>query len=139
MRIRGARTRLGFELFAWVIMPEHVHLLLCPDLERGTTEQTLSAIKSRFACSVLDQWRANDSPWLARISDARGILRYWARGGGFDRNVRDESEIWKTVRYINHNPVKRGLVSNAEDYRWSSAGWWLDRRPDLIGIDHPMY
>lgn len=119
-----ARRRFGFELFAWVVMPEHVHLLLRPrDGERA--EQILTFIKKSVAQRVIARWRTIDAKVLREIERPDGRPRFWQKGGGFDRNVRDRAEFIKEVRYIHRNPVKRGLVEKPEDWKWSSARWWL--------------
>ncbi|MFI4897925.1 MAG: REP-associated tyrosine transposase [Phycisphaerales bacterium JB059] len=114
-----ARSRLGFKLFAWVIMPEHVHLLVLP-LE-STVPSILSATKRPFSALVLQRWRELEAPVLERIRDGSGAERFWQAGGGYDRNIFSEGELREKIRYIHENPVRRGLVEREEDWAWSSA------------------
>jgi putative transposase len=131
----AARDRFGFELFAWVVMPEHVHLLARPrEVPLG---KALLALKLGVANTVLHRWRALDVPILARITRPNGGYRFWQRGGGFDRNVRGPDEFRRNVRYIHRNPVDRGLVGQPEDWRWSSARWWLHIGEPLLACDVP--
>lgn len=116
------RSRLGFQLFAYVVMPDHVHLLLHPNIEVATVRRILSALKTRTASIVLERIRREDPTLAARARDARGFERLWQPGGGYDRNVCSQREFLEKARYIEENPVRRGLVALPEDYAWSSAG-----------------
>jgi len=51
----------------------------------------------------------------------------------YDHLVRHEREFEKIRRYIEENPVRAGLVSEASEYRWSSAGWATRGRPQTLG------
>ncbi|MCB9838891.1 MAG: transposase [Phycisphaeraceae bacterium] len=113
--------RARYELVAWVVMPEHVHLVVIPPPDADSDAAgLLTAIKITHAQRVLSRWRAINAPILTRIKEPSGRVRYWQPGGGFDRNVRDSQELINIVAYIHANPVKRGLVDRAELWRWSS-------------------
>ena len=130
-RIMRARETLAFRLHAWVIMPEHVHLLLSPSPKHAEMARILSAIKRPAAEAVIRRWRASGDAALGTIEDARGRLHFWQDGPGFDRNVRDKDEYARTVEYIHQNPVTRGLVARAEDWPWSSFRLWQSRDPAI--------
>jgi putative transposase len=71
-------------------------------------------------------WRRTRRNWLERITVKRGERRehrFWQAGGGFDRNVVELHAVLAMIEYIHANPVRRGLVSRPEDWKWSSAGW----------------
>ncbi|MCW5775770.1 MAG: transposase [Phycisphaeraceae bacterium] len=131
-----ARTRFSLEIFAWVLMPEHVHLLLRPP-EGGVLAPALKSLKLSVSMRVIARWREIEAPILSRILDADGCPRYWQKGGGFDRNVRDEHEFLREVRYIHRNPVERGLVERPEDWEWSSVRWWMGLRDGEFPCDPP--
>lgn len=133
-----ARTHQGrtFELFAWVVMPEHVHLLVRP-LPRRDLARTLLALKLSFAKTVIARWRRLEAPILARIIDADGNPRFWLKGGGFDRNVRDMAEFCRHVKYIHRNPVEHGLVEHPDGWAWSSLPWWTGKRDGQVECDPP--
>ena len=69
--------------------------------------------------------------------------RFWQKGGGFDRNVRDDAEFSREVRYVHHNPVERALVTRPEDWTWSRQGGTdvaivpHTRHPCLFDACHP--
>ncbi len=117
------RQRLAFDLLAWVIMPEHFHLLVLPR-ESLTISHLLSALKRPFATQVLRRWRELDAPILTRLLDRSGQLRFWQQGGGYDRNIVSTDELEEKINYIHNNPVRRGLVSKTTDWKWSSARWY---------------
>ncbi len=132
----AAHRRFGFELFAWVVMPEHVHLLVSPP-EGVALDRVLLAIKLAVSTRVLARWKAAAVPILRDITLPDGTPQFWQKGGGFDRNTRDTSEFMKTVCYIHRNPVTRGLVERPEDWRWSSVRWWMGRRDGELACDPP--
>ncbi len=93
-----------YELGAYAIMSNHVHVLLLPKISPSKLLQSLKGATAREANRILG--RTGETFWQAESYD------HW---------VRDERERERIVRYIENNPVKAGLVQRAEDYRWSSA------------------
>ncbi len=120
------RARLGFALHAWVVMPEHVHLLLRPNLPEVDVPRILMAIKRPFATRVLRSWREVGREAPDRI---------WQAGGGYDRNIFSDREMREKVEYIHANPVRRGLVERAEDWAWSSARGWAGPETRWPAVD----
>ena len=120
-RLETAREEAGFELFAWVIMPEHVHLLVRPDLPAHPVPHVLRRIKEPFAREVIARWVKLDAPILSRITDVKDSRRFWQRGGGYDRNLIGQEQTHAKAEYIDANPVRRGLVTRPTDWLWSSA------------------
>lgn len=116
-----AQDGFGFRLHAWVIMPDHMHLVLTPRLPEKPVPPILQAMKPRVAKRALALMEANDSMFLSRITDKNGRRRFWLKGGGYDRNIRDEAEYVEKVNYVHENPVRRGLVKSPADWAWSSA------------------
>ncbi len=105
---------------AWVIMPEHFHLLLRPAAEQ-TAATILRRLKAPFARRVLARWRELDAPVIPRIRARSGQLHFWQVGGGYDRNLVSQAEVLEKINYIHANPVRRGLAATPTEYRWSSA------------------
>lgn len=129
------RKRYGMELFAWVVMPEHVHLLVRPQ-DAMRLADPLRFMKQSVAGRVLERWREINAPILARLR-VRDGHRFWQKGGGFDRNVRDDAEFSREVRYVHNNPVERALVTRPEDWTWSSVRWWMGEREGEVECDPP--
>ncbi len=133
--LAAARRDHGLLLFAWVIMPEHVHVLI---RAAGSPWSVVAeAMKTQVAREALKLWRRADAPILKRLVTGGGRARFWQHGGGFDRAQRDMDEFVRTVKYIHQNPVERGLVTRPEDWRWSSVRWWMGRREGELECDPP--
>lgn len=99
-----------YDLHAWCIMPNHVHILMQPT--NGFTMSTSIASWKKYTGRRISAWRQKH----------RGIPPgpVWHRDF-FDRFIRDEGHYRNVVRYIHENPVKARLVRMAEDWEWSSA------------------
>ncbi|QDT39491.1 Transposase IS200 like protein [Stratiformator vulcanicus] len=136
--IDQARDRFHFELWAYVIMPEHVHLLVYPLNARHGIEVIRAAIKRPVAKNAVDWLSENDPEWLNRITVRKGIRserRFWQKGAGYDRNVTSSKALQNIVNYIHMNPVRRGHVQRAVDWKWSSASFVSEQRPGPIEVD----
>jgi putative transposase len=117
-------------LLAWVIMPEHAHLIVFPHADRPLTP-FLSALKRPLAREVLVRWRTLNAPILARLVGNDGQTRFWQPGGGYDRNLLD-TELAEKICYVHRNPIARRLVSSPTDWPWSSARAYA-AHPDATG------
>jgi putative transposase len=112
-------------IWAYVIMPEHVHLLILPrerDYEMSRILAALKAPVSRAAKLFLQQ--TNSEFWLGRLTTKHGnreTFRFWQPRGGFDGNLWKERTIQQVIDTIHANPVRRGLVDRPTDWEWSSA------------------
>lgn len=124
--IDQARARHGFHLWAYVLMPEHVHLLILPADPHARISEILSSVKQPVAKRAARFIRRHAPEFLPRMTDrqpnGRATLRFWQRGGGYDRNIWDPRYIRELIDYIHANPVRRGLCPRPQDWRWSSAG-----------------
>jgi len=124
-RVRG---RHHFDLYAYVIMPEHVHLLVRPQREAYDISRFLSDLKRPVSCKAkrhLQETHQHD--WLKRLTVKRGsttVFRFWQPGGGFDQNIWETKALQGVIEYIQANPVRRGLVEEPTEWPWSSAQFW---------------
>lgn len=116
-----ARGKLDFNLFAYVVMPDHCHVLVGPRQNAYDVGRILSQIKGPFAKMVLGT--REDVRRLAEVGRLNGKLehRIWERGGGYDRNVFTPQTVMNAVRYIHMNPVRGGLCAEPSEWPWSSA------------------
>ncbi len=94
-----------YRLSAWVIMPNHIHFLATP-LENIELSQIAHSIKS---------FTAHEANKLLKRTG-----QFWQHEP-FDRYIRNRKHFVSVVRYIENNPVKSGLCSLPEDWRFSSA------------------
>jgi putative transposase len=128
-----ARATWHFSLWAYVIMPEHVHLLIYPPPDNPKLTAVLRDIKEPVGRNAISYLRQHAPGWLERITVREGTRvrhRFWQPGAGYDRNVTQAR-----IEYIHANPVRRGLVERAEDWEWSSARWYSGIRPVAIEMD----
>ena len=113
--IYGYRRQGRLELHAFVVMPEHVHLLLTP-APGVTLERSIQFVKGGYSHALGAE--------LGRAGEV------WQRGFT-DHRIRDTHDFDNHRAYIHENPVRRGLVKLAENYRYCSAlpGFKLDGWP----------
>jgi putative transposase len=95
-----------YRLNAFVVMPNHVHLLVTPAVALPKLTKSLKGITAKRANAIL---ALTGSPFWQEES--------------YDHLVRHGREFDKIRDYIEENPVRSGLVREASEYRWSSAGW----------------
>jgi REP element-mobilizing transposase RayT len=100
----GATLLKLYDLHAWVIMSNHVHILIYPHAPLPRITSRIKSFSAREANRIL----------------GRKGQPFWAPES-YDHWVRDRGEFDDIVRYIEFNPVKAGIVEKADEYRWSSA------------------
>ncbi len=132
--IDRAVQRHGYQLFAFVYMPEHVHLLVLPISNSGGIDKLLKALKRPFSFRVKKILQDQRSPLLKKltIQQRPGVktFRFWQEGPGYDRNMTEASTIEAAIDYIHRNPVRRGLCERAVDWLWSSAKFYYESQQD---------
>src|SRR5262249_47177257 len=106
-----------YRLWAFVVMPNHVHLLITVLAPLPKITKSLKGITAKRANALLS---LTGRPFWQEES--------------YDHLVRDRHEFDKIRFYIEENPVRAGLVSKAREYRWSSAGWATRRSPADQGV-----
>jgi putative transposase len=140
--IHRARIRHEFDVWAYVIMPDHVHMLIHPRRMEYDIGKILAAIKWPVAIKSKRFLERYAPQWLTKLKDQETddprAVRFWQRGGGYDRNVRQESTLGAMVEYIHLNPVRRGLVTRPSDWVWSSARWYDGIRDVPLQMDDTL-
>ena len=127
------RAQYGLRLFGYVIMPDHMHLLsgagtngdlahMIHLFRRYTAKGILGMLRTEKKQWLLDQLRIDGGPEALWETDYRPID---ASGCAFEQKL----------NYIHMNPVRRGFVSRAEHWRYSSAGYCILKEPGPVGID----
>jgi len=125
-----------YRLFAWVVMPNHVHVLF-QTLAGWTMAKIVASWKSftgRRIAAYMDQVGWEGQAGQAGAWRSQGERRVWQREY-WDRFMRNEQHFWTAVAYIHNNPVKAALVEKAEDWPWSSASARLE--PGVPGEVQP--
>ncbi len=136
--IAQAKAKQPFDLWAWVAMPEHVHLLLWPQKE-VKVGAILQSIKQSVTLRAIHFAQTQQPDLLAAMRDLQpnGELayRFWQRGGGHDRNIFSVAEVHEKINYIHANPVRRGMVDHPQDWRWSSWSAWHGEGTPIHPVD----
>jgi len=107
----------GFYVSGYVVMPEHVHLLMS-EPERAKLSVVLQMLKQNVA---------------RRLRSPEGGLLWLPRY--YDFNVRSAGKRIEKLRYIHRNPVKRGLVQSPEDWAWSSFRHYASGVEGVVEIE----
>jgi putative transposase len=122
-----ARQRHAFELWAWVAMLDHVHLLIFLGPQAETVSPILKSIKQSVSRRATRWFRRQDPELLASLRLRRGARfehRFWQAGGGYDRDLISKRAVRGSIEYLHATPVRGGLVSDPTQWRWSSARWY---------------
>ncbi len=137
--IQQAREKHVFDFWAYVIMPEHVHLVILPLEDNYSISSILASIKRSVSARAIAYVRNNTPAFLSRMrdeqADGKCTYRFWQRGGGYDRNLWTPRYAWQTIDYVHKNPVRRGLCAAPRDWKWSSAATYKDETEGLVKID----
>ena len=153
--------KLDFTLPGYVIMPDHIHLLLWWDKTeksdlrisgiiqaiKGTTARRI--INLETSGSLEDLLRAASNSVTKNSKSHKQNIKYhlWKRGF-YDFNIYTEEKLAEKLNYVHNNPVRAGLVSSPGDYNWSSYKQYCDNpvREETInsngitrGADAPRY
>jgi len=148
------RRRYRFVVLGYVVMPEHVHLLVS-EPQRETLSTAIQALKLSVVrgmqCSGgsgrvgVPRSRKTGETWgtLAAGTPASATPlhgtpvhtgQFW-QARFYDFNVWTERKRIEKLRYIHRNPVERGLVCSPEQWRWSSFRWYLCREDGPVRIN----
>ena len=133
--LEQVKRNYKFVVVGYVVMPEHVHLLLS-EPERGNPSVVIQVLKQRFSRRLLRDSRREDP--------AQGCLWKRERPDIWQRRFYDfvvwtERKRIEKLRYIHRNPVKRGLVQEPGQWKWSSYRFYAygERGPVLVNEQLP--
>jgi putative transposase len=129
------RERYGLLLVGYVVMPEHVHLLIS-EPSKGTPSMVLKVLKQRVSRDLRKKNRRARAGQL-RLSFMRGgerLPRFW-QAGFYDFNVYSRKKKREKLEYMHANPVTRGLVQHPKDWPWSSFSFYGNGETGLVAID----
>jgi len=137
--LERARYKHPFHIWAYVIMPEHAHLIIWPTEMKYDISDILNSIKQSVAKRSLIYVRREASSFLVHMEDRQpnGTVQYrfWQRGGGYDRNIFEPNSALQKIEYIHNNPVRRALCEKPDDWFWSSAADYSGLRTGPLRID----
>lgn len=131
--LNEVRERYDFALLGYVVMPEHIHLLIS-EPKVGTPTTVMQVLKQRVSRAMLLRQRRKRSP--------SGQMRLWKdppfkrrphswQRRFYDLNVWSWKKRNEKMNYMHFNPVKRGLAKHPKDWQWSSYLFYASGRADL--------
>jgi putative transposase len=139
--IIASKTQHDFDPWAYVFMPNHVHLVIHPRQDQYSIARILRSIKQPVSRRALEYLRRSNPEGLRFLATGQQDepYRFWQKGGGYDRNITKVETLMDTVRYIHNNPVRKGLVGTPDQWHYSSAADWQGIRSGPIPIDFDTF
>ncbi len=129
------RDELGFRLVGYVVMPEHVHLLMS-EPPRGTPSTVLQKLKLRVARKMRKRRKSAPAGQMRLPFEECGEpLRAFWQARFYDFNVYSERKRIEKLEYMHANPIHRKLVEHPKDWSWSSRGFYARTGKVLIRMD----
>ncbi len=119
--ISAAARRSGTAVWAYCLMPNHVHFIMVPSIEDGL-RQTFAEAHRRYTVRIHARRKWTGHLWQGRFSST----------------AMDERHLMAAARYVPMNPVRAGMVARAEDWRWSSARAHLAGQDDGVAAVRPL-
>jgi len=129
------RERWPFLLVGYVVMPEHMHLLMS-EPARGTPSKIMQILKQRVSRALRrKKRRGSGGQWrLPFPEEDSGLKRFWQRRF-YDFNVWSRGKLKEKLNYMHANPVVRRLVKHPKNWPWSSWSFYEKGEEGLIRID----
>jgi len=130
------RNRFNLKLIAYVIMPEHLHLIVIPTGidSVGFIIGEYKRMTSKKIHELMSTYGRKSLHNFVTIRNRKERFVLWMRRC-YDHNIRSEESLWQKVSYCHNNPVKRGLARNPSEYMWSSCRYYCGFRDALLEID----
>jgi len=116
--VRFYQERGDFKLLGYVIMPDHVHLLIIP--QKGTISDIMRNVKAYTGSTIRRKLRVDSDVWQDTF---------------YDHLIRDEKDFEVRLHYVHNNPSQKGIVDDLDCYPYSSyVNFYTDRNP-ILEID----
>ena len=131
-QLEQVRRRYRVVVLGHVVMPEHFHLLIS-EPQRGTPSTVLQALKLGFTRRVLGEWQRRRQTGQQELWEPMPHHLWQPRF--YDFNVWSERKRIEKLRYMHQNPVKRGLVLEPQQWRWSSFRSYFCGDAGLVRIN----
>jgi len=141
------RKKLVFQLLGYVIMPDHVHLIMYLGVDKYpklTISKVMHGIKGLSAQNISNYltgsrgFYASTSSQGAKALAIRGerriVIKIW-QSSFYDFNIYSEEKLREKLNYIHYNPVRAGLCKKPEYYKWSSDRFYQFGEKGIIKID----
>jgi putative transposase len=128
------RARWEFALIGYVVMPEHVHLLM-GEPGKGDLFKVLQVLKQRTSRILRGTTRKAGGQLSLRFADAPDDLAHFWQRRFYDCNVWSAKKVREKLDYMHLNPGKRNLASHPKDWPWSSWPHYEKGQNGLLAID----
>ena len=138
--IKHYRKKYKFVVLGYLIMPSHFHGIVIVNPKYGTISDIMRDIKKFTAWKIFYYLTDRNNRKLLEIFEesAKGLRnqskKLWMPRFD-DEAIRDQQMFWTKLNYIHNNPVKAGLVSRAEEYRYSSARNYISGDHSILEVD----
>lgn len=131
------RQRYKFVIVGYVVMPEHVHLLIS-EPQRDNPSVVMQVLKQEFAKKVMRGLRRHSDPRQSLLwADALEAKHIW-QARFYDLNVWSDKKRVEKLHYMHCNPVQRGLVQAPEEWRWSSFRHYAFGEPGPVLVNEQL-
>jgi REP-associated tyrosine transposase len=127
------RRRYGFALVGYVVMPEHVHLLMSGP-EIGDSSKVLQVLQQRVSKAMRERKRGARKQMELQFDVEAEAPVFWQRRF-YDFNVWGEKKLREKLNYMPRNRVVRGLVKHPKDWSWSSGSFYEKGEEGMIEIE----
>jgi putative transposase len=133
--LEQVRARWSFPLIGYVLMPEHVHLLM-GEPPKGNPSNVVQVLKQKTSRVLRGRRRKSSVRQLSlRFTGAEEDAAHFWQRRFYDFNVWSAKKLREKLEYMHFNPVKRKLVSHPKDWPWSSWSYYEKGQQGLIAID----
>jgi putative transposase len=132
--LERVRRRYRFVVAGYVVMPEHIHLLI-GEPERGDPSKVMQAIKQGLARLLLPKLRAAGDPRQGRLWNVALEEGHIWQARFYDFVVFTEKKRVEKLRYMHRNPVLRGLVLEPQQWKWSSCRHYAEGERGIVLIN----
>ncbi len=137
------QTEKGMTLHAWVIMNNHIHLVIrgsetntvsgiMRDFKKYTSKQIIKAIQENQQESRRE-WMLNMFNYVGRLNNRVVEYQFWQHDY-HPIALNTDEKIAQRLNYLHENPVRAGIVWRAQDYKYSSAIDYYDNKPGILPI-----
>lgn len=113
------QTNMGFALLAYVIMPDHLHLIIVPS-DKTSLPDIMRRLKSFTAKTIGERFNSQGGIWQERY---------------YERAMRRASDLEKAIEYIHNNPVAAQLVESPSNYEFSSYNAYFGAPAGTVNVD----
>jgi putative transposase len=132
-----SRKYSGMKLFAYVILDNHMHLIVSSEnlsknmqsIKSFTSKQLIESLKKRRMTWILDELRLNKAAYKTESTH-----QVWQEGY-HPQEISSQEMLFQKIAYIHNNPVRRGLVRKPEEWLYSSASSFISDNKGVLELD----